>query len=126
MAKKPSLSVVAPGANGIAPPRPLGRHGAALWDRVMRAYRIEDEGGIELLALACQSLDRAEALREAIDRDGEVILNSKGESRVHPGIKDELANRALVARLLERLGLNVEAVKSPGRPPPQRGWSGYE
>jgi hypothetical protein len=31
----------------------------------MAAYRIEDEGGIELLAQACAALDRAEALAAA-------------------------------------------------------------
>lgn len=33
-------------------------------------------GGIELSALACRALDRAESLREQIDRGGEVIATS--------------------------------------------------
>jgi hypothetical protein len=117
----PPLSLVSPDANRIAPPRPLDSHGAALWDRVMAAYSITDEGGIELLAQACAALDRAEALREAIDRDGEVIRARSGP-KVHPACKDELACRAFVVRTLERLGLNVEAVKSPGRPTNPHGW----
>jgi len=35
--------------------------------------------------------------------------------------RDELANRAFVVRTLERLGVNVETIKSVGRPP--RKWS---
>jgi hypothetical protein len=120
----PKLSIVSPGANGIAPPRPLDVHGMALWDRVMAAYRIEDEGGIELLAQACAALDRAEALAEAIAQDGAVIRSKSGGPKSHPACRDELACRAFVTRTLERLGLNVEAVKSPGRPTRPHGWIG--
>jgi hypothetical protein len=76
------------------------------------------------LALACQALDRAEALRKKIDRDGEVLDGEKGP-RDHPGLRHELANRAFVAKTLDRLGLNLEAPKpGPGRPPQPRGWTG--
>ena len=117
----PPLSLVSPGASRIAPPRPLDSHGTALWDRVMGAYRIEDEGGIELLAQACAALDRAEALAAAIAEDGAVI-HVRGVPRSQPGCKDELACRAFVTRTLERLGLNVETVKPPGRPTKPCGW----
>ena len=43
---------------------------AELWDEVQREYGVTDRGGIELLAQACGALDRAEALGEAIARDG--------------------------------------------------------
>jgi hypothetical protein len=87
----------------------------------MSEYRIEDTGGIELLAQACAALDRAEALSAAIDQDGAVIRTESGP-RSHPAVKDELACRAFVARPLERLGLNVEAIKPPGRPTRPSGW----
>ena len=60
-----SLSLVPAGLARISPPRPLGPDGTGLWNRVMAAYRIEDEGGIELLAQACAALDQAEALAAA-------------------------------------------------------------
>ena len=86
---------------------------------------IIDRGGVELLAQACQAADRAEALAEAIARDGSVVYSRSGVPKSHPAIKDELANRAFVVRTLERLGLNVEAVKpGPGRPPSALGWTG--
>jgi hypothetical protein len=34
----------------------------------------------------------------------------------HPLLKHELAARAFVCRTLQRLGLDVEAIKPPGRP----------
>jgi hypothetical protein len=36
--------------------------------------------------------------------------------RDHPGLKHELAARAVVVRTLARLGLDLEAVKPVGRP----------
>jgi hypothetical protein len=88
----------------------------------MREYRIEDAGGIELLCQACAALDRAEALAAAIAEDGAVVHTRSGP-KSHPSCRDELQNRAFVVRTLERLGLNVEAIKSPGRPVHPSGWS---
>lgn len=99
------------------PPRPLGQHGAALWQAIVSSYDVRDEAGRELLCGACQALDRAEALREQIDRDGE-ILRTKTGLRDHPGLKHEVACRSLVTRSLARLGLEFEPVRaSVGRPP---------
>lgn len=97
------------------PPRKLGKSGADLWRRVHSAYAIEDEGGIELLCLACEALDRAESLRAAIEIDGE-ILKTKTGLKDHPGLKHELASRAFVSKCISRLGLDVEAIKPVGRP----------
>ena len=122
MAKNPTKPALSLAPAGIAPPRRLGADGTDLWVRVMSEYRIEDTGGIELLAQACAALDRAEALAAAIEQDGAVIRDPKTGPKSHPACKDELACRAFVARTLERLGLNVEAVKPPGRPPRPAGW----
>jgi hypothetical protein len=121
MAKTPAKTALSMAPAGIAPPRRLGADGTDLWVRVMSEYRIEDTGGIELLAQACAALDRAEALSAAIEQDGAVLRTESGP-RSHPAVKDELACRAFVARTLERLGLNVEAIKPPGRPTTPRGW----
>jgi hypothetical protein len=98
------------------PPRKLGEHGARLWGAIHADYGIEDAGGVEMLALACQALDRAESCRKTIDDDGEVVRTEGGPLKDHPLIKHELASRAFVARTLQRLGLDVEAIKPVGRP----------
>ena len=110
------LSVVGTAEIGPKPSRKLGQHGANLWKAVTTEYVIADSAGIEMLTSACQQLDRAEALREAIDRDGEVI-RSKAGLREHPGLKHELAARSFVVRTLARLGLDIEAIRPVGRPP---------
>jgi hypothetical protein len=55
------------------------------------------------------------------------IATAKAKFRVagprdHPLLKHELAARSFVVRTLQRLGLNMEAVKPTGRPPHGIGW----
>jgi hypothetical protein len=88
-----------------------------LWDRIQAEYRITDCGGMELLAQACQALDRAEGLAAAIARDGDVVRSRTGVPKTHPAVREELACRSFVVRTLERLGVTSETVKAPGRPP---------
>jgi hypothetical protein len=122
--RSPPFSVVSSETTVPPPPRQLGPHGAALWDAIQREYGIRDRGGIELLAQACATLDRAESLAEAIARDGAIVYARAGAPKAHPACKDELACRAFIVRTLERLGLNIEAIKpGPGRPPSDFGWS---
>ena len=99
------------------PPRPLHPAGLALWQAVQAEYNIVDQGGITMLMMGCQALDRAERLRAEIERDGEVIRLRNGSIRAHPAIRDEVACRAQILRAIEKLGLNYEAVKAIGRPP---------
>jgi hypothetical protein len=60
----------------------------------MREYAICDAGGIELLLLACEATDRAASLREAIDRDGELISTRSG-LKEHPGLKARVGQQGL-------------------------------
>lgn len=116
------LSVI--NSNHPQPPRKLAKHGLTLWHTIHNSYDVSDAGGLEILAQLCSSLDRAEALRETVERDGEMIKTRTG-MRIHPAIREELAARSFVVRSLERLGLNVEAVKSVGRPGGySAGWDG--
>ena len=123
-AKKPALTLVKPPASGVQPPRKLGRHGLSLWREMRREYRVDDRGGIELLAQACAAADRAEALAACVARDGETIRTKTG-LRIHPAVREELAARSFIVRTLERLGITTEATnKSPGRPAAGFGWKG--
>jgi hypothetical protein len=119
---QPPLTLVGPGSTAPPPPRKLAAPGLSLWSRIQSEYAISDAGGIEILCLAAQALDRAESLSASITADGETIRTRTGV-RAHPALRDELANRALVARLLTKLGINVEPIKSPGRPGIGLGWT---
>jgi hypothetical protein len=97
--RNPPLTLIGPGSTAPPPPRTLGAPGLALWNRVQAEYHILDCGGIELLCLAAQALDRAESLSEAIAEDGQTIRTRTGV-RAHPALRDELANRAFITRTL--------------------------
>jgi hypothetical protein len=105
----------------VKPLRKLGKPGANLWRSVMSEFEISDAAGLEMLTMACEQLDRAQDCREQIDRDG-LMFKTKSGPKNHPLLKDELAARAFVCRTLQRLGLNLEAVKPVGRPPRGIGW----
>jgi P27 family predicted phage terminase small subunit len=99
------------------PPRDLKPSGRALWTRIQREYGIKDSGGLELLAQACQAADRIEECGDKIAREGLTITSRSGMVKEHPLLKYEAINRAFVVRTLHRLGLDVEPVSGPGRPP---------
>jgi hypothetical protein len=115
--KKPPLTLVGSTTTTNLPPRKLGQHGLALWNAVTSEYQIDDRGGVEILTQICAASDRVEALAAQINEDGETIRSHTGVLKAHPCLREE-------RRGLERLGLNVEAVKpSVGRPPGAFGWS---
>jgi hypothetical protein len=123
--RNPPLTLVGTDGTGVPePPRPLGEHGQRLWAVIQADYGIVDTGGRELLAQACGALDTIEMLREAVERDGAIVYAPRtGVPRAHPGLRDLLGCRAFLARTLERLGLNVEAVKPVGRPGSFSSWT---
>jgi hypothetical protein len=113
----PKLAVIhaEPLADLMQPPADLAATGAALWTSIQRQYQISDSGGLAMLKLACESLDRAQSCRAQIDDDGEVVRSRTG-IRDHPLLKHEMAARSFTVRTLLRLGLDVEPIKAPGRP----------
>src|SRR5262249_22304832 len=115
MTKNPALSIVNPTSTIASPPSNLGPAGLRLWQSVLTDYDIADAGGLALLEQICFAYERAERLRAEIDRDGEIISGRNG-MREHPGLRGELANRSFVARSLQRLGVNLEAISRVGRP----------
>src|SRR5215469_2636752 len=104
-----------PSSTTPQPPRKFGAPGLSLWNGIQSEFRVDDCAGREMLALACEAADRVARLAEKINADGEIIQTENGP-RPHPGLKDELANRAFIVRVLRQLGLNLEPTRSVGRP----------
>ena len=122
--EKPALTVVNLRSSAPKPPANLGPAGNSLWQNITAEYDISDAGGQAMLEQAALAYDRAERLRSQIDEDGEIIHGRSGP-REHPGLRGELAARSFICRTLQRLGINLEAVRmTPGRPPGPA-WRGY-
>jgi hypothetical protein len=122
----PKLVVIRPqpAQTGQAPPPNLGEVGASLWRDVVAAYEFSDRASYETLSQACAAADRAARCAEQINADGE-LLKTRAGPRAHPLLRDELANRAFSVRCLEKLGLDLEPVRTMGRPGgAATGWTG--
>jgi hypothetical protein len=105
------------------PSAPFGEVGQKLWNTIESEYSNLDAGNQELLRLACLAADRADAMRQQIDRDGEIVQTVSGPKE-HPLLKAELANSAFVARTLARLLPASAPKKAPGRPGSINNWLG--
>src|SRR5262245_20155249 len=115
----PNITVipVQPADLSPAPPGELDPYGMALWHEVTRIFSFDDPSSYECLFQACSARARAERCRKLIDEQGEMLRTKMG-LRDHPLIKHEIAARALCVRLLARLGMDLEPLRSgPGRPP---------
>jgi hypothetical protein len=119
---KPSLSLVNHPSSLPQPPANLGPAGATLWRSIMAEYDVPDAGGQALLEQAAFAYERAERLRVEIDRDGEIVRTRTG-MREHPGLRGELGARSFVVRTLQRLGINLEAVRPASGRRPNPTWS---
>ena len=116
MVKKSRLTLVDQSdVTSLSPPANLGETGGNLWQTIMTEYDIRDSGGREMLRQACEAADRVDEFAAIIKRDGPVVSTKQGP-KDHPLIKHELAARSFVVRSLHRLGLDVEPIRSVGRP----------
>src|SRR5262249_39478355 len=123
---KPSLTIVSSTrANPYAPPASLGKAGAKLWQRLLSEYVIDDVAGRTVLEQICGAADTLAACDQVIAHDGPTIRTPSG-LKEHPLLKTQLAARSFIVRGLQRLGLNMEPVQAPGRPPASVGWNPNE
>jgi hypothetical protein len=126
MAKKPRLTLISPeqttAVTLLAPPPKLGKAGRTLWQSIMSEYDIRDSGGQQMLLQICEAADRVEEFSATIKRDG-LVLRTKSGPKDHPLLRHEQAARSFIIRSLSRLGLDVEPLKTVGRPTSSLGWS---
>jgi P27 family predicted phage terminase small subunit len=99
------------------PPAHLGTHGRRLWRDIQGAYGIADPGGLALLRVAAEALDRTQAARERIGLDG-ATLSEKGKIRAHPLLAVERDARAQLIQALKALNLDLEPLAAARDDPP--------
>ena len=88
-------------------PKHLSEEAKKFWQSIARDFALESHH-VKLLNGACECLDRAEA-RQAIEQDGPFFRTRYGEIRPHPGLAVERDQKALLARLLRGLNLDVDS-----------------
>ena len=102
------------------PPKHLSRESKGWWRQVVSDYDLERHH-LKLLQSACEAWDRVAEARALIERDGIVVEDRFGQPKAHPAVDIERHNRALFARMLRELALDVEEPAETVRPPTMRG-----
>lgn len=88
-------------------PKGLGLPGRRLWKRIVSAYELRPDEAF-VLESACQTLDTATQLEDAMKGQPLMVKGSMGQMREHPLLSEARQQRALLARLLAQLKLPEE------------------
>jgi P27 family predicted phage terminase small subunit len=98
-------------------PEHLSKESQALWKGITEEYDVGDSAGLKILRVALEAFDRAQAARIAIDAEGMTIKDKFGQIKPHPLLPIERDSRAAFLAGLKALALDLEPVRSIGRPP---------
>jgi len=100
----------------VTPPRRAPRHlkdaARALWTDVTATFVLEPHH-LAVLVKGLEAFDRAEAAREAIERDGILTTSRLGEVKAHPAVAIERDARAQFFVAIKALGLDIDGPPSP-------------
>jgi hypothetical protein len=77
------LKDIQPPRIGRAPPHLAGPE-RELWDGLVRTYRFDDPGSLELLTQALEARARARSCREEVAKDGQTVRDDRGNLKAHP------------------------------------------
>ena len=99
------------------PPAHLSVKAAALWRDILSKFELEAYH-VELLTLACESLDRRDQARDLLAREGLVVTDPRGVQRPHPAVSTERNAGIMYVRVLREL--NLDTAPDESRPPSLR------
>lgn len=119
-----AVEVDQPEAAPDEPPAPeapdhLSERSAAFWRGVVADYEL-DGHDLELLRRACETMDRADTAREAIDTDGLMVADRWNQLKAHPAAAVERQATNLLRLLLRELDLDGEPTREVRGPRPRR------
>jgi hypothetical protein len=92
----------------ISAPEGLSRRSQRLWRSVTEGWELEDHHR-ELLAEGLRALDRADAARAVLERDGLTFPDRWGQPREHPLVDVERKSRGQFKDIMRALDLKPEA-----------------
>ena len=91
-------------------PAGFAHRGRRLWHEVSDVFELS-VSEIEVLTLACRTLDRISALEAELKDAPSVVLGSNGQPRPHPLAAELRGEVILAAKLLAQLGLPDETAE---------------
>ena len=97
------------------PPDHLSAESQTWWRQIVLDFDFEAHH-LKLLQVTCEAWDRAQQARRIVDDEGAIITDRFGQKKPHPATFVERDNRALFARMLRELSLDVSE-PSENRPP---------
>jgi P27 family predicted phage terminase small subunit len=101
----------------IKVPKHLSKEAKRFWKELRDEYGIDDVAGLNMLRVALEAFDRAQATRKAIDREGMTLKDKFGQTKPHPLLPIERDSRAAFLAGLKALNLDLEPLRDrPGRP----------
>lgn len=89
-------------------PKHLKADARRMWQKLRTDYVLDDGAGLALLQAACESYQRAQEARAAIDKDGAVLADRFGQRKAHPGCAIERDARGQMIAALRALRLAPE------------------
>ena len=84
-------------------------------NRLVTEYEF-DERHIRILNLAGECWDRLDAIREVLKVEGYMLKDRFEQSRPHPLLAEERAQKKLFIQLIRELGLDLEELEIPRTP----------
>jgi hypothetical protein len=89
------------------PPAGLSRLSRRLWNGIQAGYMIKDPAGLAVLEQTLRALDRAEAARLVVNRQGCTLVDRYHQARIHPAAAVERDARAQFFAGLKLLRVDV-------------------
>ena len=100
-------------------PRGLSKASQKLWKEIVEQW-ILDPSQLSVLRVGLESLDRLQAAKKTLDREG-CTHEHNGLMRLHPAVVLEKQSRAGFYQAIKILGLNLYPPDEMERPGKQRG-----
>src|SRR4051812_23596570 len=104
---KPPLKPRRPVRELPAPPSHLHAPESQLWIEVVASFAFADPASLAILAAAIEARGRMRRCREAIDRDGETVVDRFQQVKSHPLLSAERDARAAFLAGMRTLNLDL-------------------
>ena len=107
MLSKMTPNPLRPARNPAPPPDHLEQPEADLWTAILHDFAFNDPASLALLEEALSARQRARRCRQAIDRNGETVLDRFDQTKPHPLLAAERDARAAFLAAMRMLNLDI-------------------